>query len=119
MAKRLFEIVSKAQLRFHAAKADATSQDGLALQAANVVAVLDARGEDEAEATFCERLQEYFYNMAPSTKRRFADALALAYCDRKEAFDELWDFLKVSGVMGRTYVRPAPSSRDEAAESER
>lgn len=118
MAKRLFNIVSKEQLRHRAAQADAQSEDGLAILAAIVIAVLDARGEDEAEATFCERLQDYFYNLAASSKRRFADALAIAYCNRKESFDELWEFLKSSGVTGRTYTRPVQVKRDEPDEDE-
>ena len=48
-------------------------------------------------------MRDYFYNLSATQKRRYADAIALAFCDERDQFDELWDYLKEKGVTGRTY----------------
>ena len=78
--------------------------DALGLLAKAVVEVFDARGAEDAEATFLDRMPDYFYNLRPMSKRRYADALATAFC-AKEDFDEFWEYLKKTGVTGRTIVR--------------
>ena len=103
MAKPLFKIISVAKLRQRAE--NAAPDNALGLLARNVVNVLDARGEEDAVATFCDAMPSYFYNLAPASKRRHADAIAVAFCDERSDFDDLWEFLKRSGVTGRTHVR--------------
>lgn len=102
MAKQLFDIISLQKLRWWAEN-PACDTDAIALLAKSVVDVLDARGREEAEAKFLSYLPDYFYNMSPMKKRRFADALAVAFC-AKEDFEEFWGYLKRAGVTGRTIV---------------
>jgi hypothetical protein len=102
MAKQLFDIVSIQRLR---RLGDSPGpEDALGLLAKSVVEVLDARGREDAEATFLGYMPDYFYNLAAMSKRRHADALAVAFC-AKEDFDEFWVYLKKRGVTGRTVVR--------------
>jgi len=102
MAKPFFEIVSVQRLRQMGSNPGAT--DALGLLAKSVVEVLDARGTADAEATFLDRMPDYFHNLRPMSKRRYADALAVAFC-AKEDFDEFWEYLKRTGVTGRTFAR--------------
>jgi hypothetical protein len=103
MAKPLFKIVSIRKLRQLAQNPG--PEEALGLLARNIVNVLDARGEADAEAAFCEVMQDYFYNLAALSKRRYADAIALAFCEERSAFDDLWDYLKSVGVTGRTKTK--------------
>ena len=48
-------------------------------------------------------MRDYFHNLSASRKRRHADVVALAFCDERDQFDELWDYLKAKGVTGKTY----------------
>jgi hypothetical protein len=102
LAKQLFDIVSIQRLRQKGENPGAT--DALGLLAKSVVEVFDARGTADAEATFLDRMPDYFHNLRPMSKRRYADALAVAFC-QKEDFDEFWEYLKKTGVTGRTIVR--------------
>ena len=63
--------------------------------------ILPCQARNHPIAGFCKSL--YFHNLSASRKRRHADAIALAFCDERDQFDELWDYLKEKGVTGRTY----------------
>ena len=43
-------------------------------------------------------MRDYFYNVSASAKRRYADAIAIAFCDDRDKFDGLWKYLKEKGV---------------------
>jgi hypothetical protein len=107
MAKALFQILSLAKIRRHAESG--RFDEGPCLLARKLVGVLDGTGEGDAEAIFCEVMNDYFFNMGPSEKRRHADSIALAFCAEKSDFDDLWSYLKAAGVTGRTYTRAKPS----------
>jgi Holliday junction resolvasome RuvABC endonuclease subunit len=79
------------------------SPDAFELLARTMVATMDARGQDDAEEAFMNTMRDYFHNLSANKKRRHADAIALAFCDEHDQFDELWDYLKETGVTGRTY----------------
>jgi hypothetical protein len=103
MTKRLFDIISMQRLRQLADNPG--PNDAFGLLARSVVMVLDNRGQEDAEAAFLQWLPDYFHNVSAMHKRRYADALAAAFCASKHDFDEFWEHLKKSGVTGRTTTR--------------
>ena len=80
--------------------------DAFAILAKTITEILEARGSDDAEEAFLNTMRDYFYNLSASQKRRHADAVALAFCEERDRFDELWDYLKAKGVTGKTYTTP-------------
>jgi len=96
----LFDAISSRKLRQLAE--NASDDAPISMLAKTLVGILDARGEEDAEARFCELMQDYFYNMSATAKRRYADALAVALCEQKSDFDNFWGYLKSAGVTGRT-----------------
>lgn len=101
MARTLFDVISVDRLRRKARSP--ASPDAFALLARKIVEIMDARGQDDAEEAFMNTMRDYFHNLSASRKRKHADAIALAFCDERDQFDELWDYLKEKGVTGRTY----------------
>lgn len=102
MATTLFDIISVNRLRRVAQRPG--RDDAFAMLAKTISETLDARGSDDAEEAFMNTMRDYFHNVSASGKRRYADALALAFCDERSQFDELWDYLKAKGVTGKTYT---------------
>ena len=103
MARTLFDVISVDRLR-RKARSPGSSVDALALLAKTVTEILDARGPEDAEEAFMNTMRDYFYNVSASAKRRYADAIAIAFCDDRDKFDGLWKYLKEKGVAGKTYT---------------
>ena len=101
MAQTLFDVISVDRLRRKARSPG--SPDAFALLAKTIVEILDARGPEDAEEAFLNTMRDYFHNLSASRKRRHADAVALAFCDERDQFNELWAYLKAKGVTGKTY----------------
>lgn len=102
MAKTFFDVISVDRLRRVAQRPG--RDDAFAILAKTISEILDARGPDDAEEAFMNTMRDYFHNLSASEKRRHADAIALAFCDERSQFDELWDYLKAKGVTGKTYT---------------
>lgn len=103
MAKTLFDIVSVNRLRTRARNPGPT--DAFGILAKTVLETLNARGSGDAENVFLNTMRDYFYNLSASAKRRHADAIAIAFCDERNQFNELWGYLKEKGVTGTTYTK--------------
>ena len=101
MARTLFDVISVDRLRRKAGGPG--SSDAIALLAKTITGILDARGPKDAEEAFMNTMRDYFHNLSASRKRRYADVIALAFCDERDQFDELWDYLKEKGATGKTY----------------
>ena len=104
MTPTLFDIISLSRVRQMAQSP--RRDDAFAILARTITEILEARGSDDAEEAFLNTMRDYFYNLSASQKRRHADAIALAFCEGRDRFDELWDYLKAKGVTGKTYTTP-------------
>jgi hypothetical protein len=111
MAKRTFaELISIARLKLWAVAPD--HSDGFPHLARTILELLERGNTRAAEDAFFAALGnnrpgDYFYNMSASKKRRYANGLALAFCEGTDKADELFEMMKAKNVTGRTYTPPS------------
>jgi hypothetical protein len=103
MPRSFAQIVSIERIRLWA-KAT-IENDGRPFLAKAVLSQLECGNEEAAEAAFFDCLPAHFYNLSAAAKRRFADAVTLAFCDTDADADELFELMKRRKVTGRTTTR--------------